>query len=149
MSSFRFEGQRIAYSEFGGGPAAVTAAGTRRPRGAPAGARPLILVHGLLLSQQMHWPLAKDLAARGNRVITVDLLGHGESDRPRDMWRYSMHFFGKQLIALMDHLQIEQAVIMGTSLGANAALEVADMAPERLRGMVIEMPVLDNGLLSR
>jgi pimeloyl-ACP methyl ester carboxylesterase len=107
----------------------------------------VILVHGLLLSQQMHWPLAEDLAARGHRVITVDLLGHGESDRPRDMWRYSMHFFGEQVVALMDHLHIEQAVVMGTSLGANAALEIALTKPERLRGMVIEMPVLDNALL--
>ena len=48
----------------------------------------------------------------------------------------------------MDHLGIEQAVVMGTSLGANTALEIASVAPERLRGMVIEMPVLDNGLLS-
>ena len=47
----------------------------------------------------------------------------------------------------MDHLEIEQAVVMGTSLGANTALEIASVAPERLRGMVIEMPVLDNGLL--
>jgi pimeloyl-ACP methyl ester carboxylesterase len=78
----------------------------------------------------------------------VDLLGHGESDRPRDMWRYSMAFYGEQVLALMDHLEIEQAVVMGTSLGANAALEVASRSPERLRGMVIEMPVLDNGLLS-
>ena len=149
MSSFQFEGQRIAYTEFGGGPAAVTASGGRgrTAKSAARGTRPLILVHSLLLSQKMHRQLAEDLAARGNRVITVDLLGHGESDRPRDMWRYSMHFFGKQLVALMDHLEIEQAVVMGTSLGANAALEVADMAPERLRGMVIEMPVLDNALL--
>ena len=149
MSSFQFEGQRIAYSEFGGGPAAVTAAGGRgrTARSAPASTQPVILVHGLLLSQQMHWPLAEDLAARGHRVITVDLLGHGESDRPRDMWRYSMHLFGEQVVALMDHLQIEQAVVMGTSLGANAALEIALTKPERLRGMVIEMPVLDNALL--
>ena len=95
----------------------------------------------------MHRPLAEDLAARGNRVITLDLLGHGDSDRPRDMWRYSMAIYGEQVVALMDHLQIEQAVVMGTSLGANAALEVAAHSPERLRGMVIEMPVLDNGLL--
>jgi pimeloyl-ACP methyl ester carboxylesterase len=149
VSSFQFEGQRIAYTEFGGGPAAVTATGGRgrTAKSARRGTRPLILVHGLLLSQKMHRQLAKDLAARGNRVITVDLLGHGESERPRDMWRYSMHFFGKQLVALMDRLEVEQAVVMGTSLGANAALEVADMAPERLRGMVIEMPVLDNALL--
>jgi pimeloyl-ACP methyl ester carboxylesterase len=149
MPSFKLEGQRIAFTEFGGGPAAVTPAGARgrTAHSAPASARPLILIHGLLLSQRMHWPLAEDLAAYGNRVITVDLLGHGESDRPRDMWRYSMQLFGEQVVALMDHLQIEQAVVMGTSLGANTALEVALAHPERLRGMVIEMPVLDNALL--
>jgi len=149
MAGFEFEGQQIAYTEYGGGPAAITESGTRgrTARSAPANGRPLILVHGLLLSQQMHKPLAEDLAARGNRVITVDLLGHGESDRPRDMWRYSMRFFGDQLVALMDELRIDEAVVMGTSLGANTALNVALTAPERLRGMVIEMPVLDNALL--
>jgi pimeloyl-ACP methyl ester carboxylesterase len=150
MGSFLFHGQRIAYTEYGGGPAAVTSGGKRSTtsRRAAAAKRPLILVHGLLLSQKMHRPLAEDLAGRGNRVITVDLLGHGESDRPRDMWRYSMHSFGEQLVALMDHLEIDQAVVMGTSLGANAALEVAATAPERLRGMIVEMPVLDNALLA-
>ncbi len=154
MAHFEFEGQRIAYTEYGGGPAAVTPSGIRSPTrpgtaiSAPASARPLILVHGLLLSQTMHHPLARHLAARGNRVITVDLLGHGESDRPRDMWRYGTSFFAQQVLALMDHLELEQAVVMGTSLGANTALEIALEAPQRLRGMVIEMPVLDNGLLA-
>ena len=149
MSSFRFEGQRIAYTEYGGGPAAVTTTGGRgrTARSARASARPLILVHGVLLSQEMNRPLAKELAASGNRVITVDLLGHGQSDRPRDMWRYSMGIFARQVIGLMDHLEIDEAVVMGTSLGANAALEIASLAPERLRGMVIEMPVLDNALM--
>jgi pimeloyl-ACP methyl ester carboxylesterase len=149
MPFFKFEGQRLAYTEFGGGPAAVTAGGGRgrTARSAAAAARPLILLHGLLLSQEMHRPLAQALAARGNRVITLDLLGHGHSDRPRDMWRYSMATYGEQILALMDHLQIEQAVVMGTSLGANAALEIAAHHPERLRGLVLEMPVLDNGLL--
>jgi pimeloyl-ACP methyl ester carboxylesterase len=55
--------------------------------------------------------------------------------------------FGEQVVALMDHLEIEQAAVMGTSLGANAALETAASHPQRLRGLVIEMPVLDNGLL--
>jgi pimeloyl-ACP methyl ester carboxylesterase len=63
------------------------------------------------------------------------------------MWRYSMRFFGDQVVALMDALGIDEAVVMGTSLGANTALNVALTAPERLRGMVIEMPVLDNALL--
>jgi pimeloyl-ACP methyl ester carboxylesterase len=149
MPAFEHDGQRIAYTEYGGGPAAVLTSSGRRARtarSAPAAGRPLILVHGLLLSQEMHRPLAEALAARGNRVITVDLLGHGESDRPHEMWRYSMGAFGEQLLALMNHLQLDQAAVMGTSLGANAALELASRAPERVRGMVIEMPVLDNAL---
>src|SRR3954471_23074742 len=130
MPSFKHDGQRLSYTEHGEGPKIT------------------VLLHGLLLSQRMHQPLAKDLAARGNRVITLDLLGHGASDRPRDMWRYSMTFFGEQVVALLDELGIDEAVVMGTSLGANTTLEVASVAPERLRGMVIEMPVLDNALLS-
>jgi pimeloyl-ACP methyl ester carboxylesterase len=150
VPSFLFHGQRIAYTEFGAGLAALQSNGTRgrASRRTAASNRPVILVHGLLLSQKMHRPLAKALAARGNRVVTVDLLGHGESDRPRDMWRYSTHAFGEQLVALMDELEIAEAVIMGTSLGANASLEVAATAPERLRGMIVEMPVLDNALLA-
>src|ERR1035441_11016140 len=134
MATFEFEGRRIAFTEYGGGPAAVTEAGARgrTASSSRSGSRPLILVHGLLLSQEMHRPLAEDLAARGNRVITIDLLGHGESDRPRDMWRYSMSIFGEQVIALMDHLGIEQAVVMGTSLGANTALEIASVAPDQI-----------------
>ena len=51
------------------------------------------------------------------------------------------------MVALLDHLEIDEAVVDGTSLGANTTLEVAALAPERLRGMVLEMPVLDNALL--
>lgn len=151
MAHFKFRDRhRIAYTEYGGGPAAVTSSGTRgrTARSSKALQRPVILIHGLLLSQTMEQRLAEDLAARGNRVITLDLLGHGESDRPRDMWLYSIQAFGQQTLALMDHLGIEEAVVMGTSLGANTALEVASTAPERLRAMIIEMPVLDNALLA-
>ena len=112
------------------------------------GSRNLVLLPGLLFPSRMHEPLARALADRGNRVITFDLLGHGESDKPRDMWRYSMPIFARQVVALLDHLEIDEAVIGGTSLGANTTLEVASLAPSRVRGMVIEMPVLDNALLA-
>jgi pimeloyl-ACP methyl ester carboxylesterase len=130
MPSFKHGGQKLAYEIHGDG------------------SRNLVLLPGLLLPSRMHEPLAQDLVARGNRVITLDLLGHGKSDRPRDMWRYSMPSFGRQVVALLDHLEIDQAVIGGTSLGANTTLEVASLAPTRVRGMVIEMPVLDNALLA-
>jgi pimeloyl-ACP methyl ester carboxylesterase len=106
-----------------------------------------VLIHGLLLSQKMHEPIARDLADRGNRVITIDLLGHGRSDRPCDMRKYSMRAFGGQVVGLLDHLGVDEAVIAGTSLGANTALEVCAQAQDRVRGMVVEMPVLDNALL--
>jgi pimeloyl-ACP methyl ester carboxylesterase len=51
------------------------------------------------------------------------------------------------VIALLDHIGVEQAVIGGTSLGANVTLEAAAAAPERVRGLLVEMPVLDNALL--
>src|SRR4051794_22123474 len=120
------DGHRLVYDEFG------------------SGSRPLVLLPGLLLPRSMHRPLATALAERGNRVIVPDLLGHGESDRPRDMTLYSMPLFAQQTIGLMDHLMIEEAVVGGTSLGANVTLEVCVAAPKQVRGAVIEMPVLDN-----
>jgi pimeloyl-ACP methyl ester carboxylesterase len=94
----------------------------------------------------MQAPLARSLAERGNRVVTFDPLGHGASSRPRDQWRYSISAFAQQTLELMDHLELEHAVVGGTSLGANISLEVASQAPERLAGMVVEMPVLDNAI---
>jgi pimeloyl-ACP methyl ester carboxylesterase len=79
-------------------------------------------------------------------VVTLDLLGHGRSDRPSDPLVYSMTAFAEQVVALLDHLEAPEAVIGGTSLGANVSLEVADIAPDRVRGLIVEMPVLDNAV---
>lgn len=129
MPSFQHAGYRIAYTEHGTGDDVV------------------VLVHGLLFSQKLMVPLARHLAERGYRAITIDLLGHGRSDRPSDMQAYSMAGFGEQLVALLDHLEVERAVFHGLSLGANSALEAAVSAPDRIRGLIIEMPVLDDALL--
>ena len=96
-----------------------------------------------MLPRTHHYPLADALAERGNRVILIDLLGHGESDQPAHSRYYTMELFGRQVVALLDHLDIPEAVIGGTSLGANVTLEVAVHAPERCRGLFVEMPVLE------
>ncbi|MBK9036529.1 MAG: alpha/beta hydrolase [Myxococcales bacterium] len=127
-STFEHAGRRIAYRTFGQGERAV------------------VLTHGLLMDSRMYSALAPTLAARGYRVVTVDMLGHGDSAPVTDMTAHSMPAYGADVIALLDHLGVAQAVIGGTSLGANVALEAAAAAPERVRALFLEMPVLENGL---
>jgi pimeloyl-ACP methyl ester carboxylesterase len=127
--SFEYEGHRLVYDEYGEGDKVV------------------VLLPGLLFSRKMHRPLAEELEKGGYRILCLDLLGHGESDRPPEMWNYGMSLFGRQTIALLDHAGVDKAVIGGTSLGANVTLEAAAVGPDRVRGMLIEMPVLDNALL--
>src|SRR5207302_1308406 len=111
--TFRHRGQRLAYTIFG------------------EGRRWVVLTPGLLLPATMDEPLARFLAERGERVVTLDPLGHGRSDRPRDMRKYSIAGFAADVVALLDHLDVDDAVVGGTSLGANITLEVAAIAPRR------------------
>ncbi len=142
MADFRFEGQRLAYTIHNPSGSGANPPGS----GADHGPRTTVVLPGLLLSQKMQAPLARSLAVEGNRVITFDPLGHGRSARPIEPWRYSMGAFAEQTIGLLDHLEIDRAVIGGTSLGANVTLEVASRAPERMVGMIVEMPVLDHAI---
>ena len=129
-SSFRTRGHRLAYSDYDGGGA------------------PVLLMPGLLFPREMHHPLAEELARRGHRVLLLDPLGHGASDRPHDMWLYSMASFADDAVALLDHLEIEKAVVGGTSLGANITLELASRYPQRAAGMLLEMPALEHALVA-
>jgi pimeloyl-ACP methyl ester carboxylesterase len=129
-SSFRTRGHRLGFSDYDGGGA------------------PVLLMPGLLFSREMHDPLATELARRGHRVLLLDPLGHGTSDRPRDMWLYSMPSFADDAVALLDHLGIDRAVVGGTSLGANITLELGSRYPDRLSGMLLEMPALEHALVA-
>jgi len=128
MGTLSYQGHRIGYDEYG------------------EGERPLVLVHGLLMNRRMFERLGPALARRGNRVICVDLLGHGGSDQPDDLRLYSMPLFAEQIVAVLDHLGLERAIVGGTSLGANVGLELAVRHPDRVEGLFVEMPVLDNAL---
>jgi pimeloyl-ACP methyl ester carboxylesterase len=119
---------RLEYTEYGGGD------------------RWVVLLHGQLMPRRMQQPLARALASQGLHVVTLDLLGHGRSDRPADPLVYSMTSFAEQVLALLDHLGVEKAVVGGLSLGANVSLEVASNWPDRVQGLIIEMPVLNNAL---
>ena len=127
--TFEWKGYNLAYSDFG------------------SGDRVLVLMHGLLMNRHMFDRIAPEMASRGYRVITIDVLGHGASDRPEDMRLYNMPAFGDQIAALIDHLDLDRPVVGGTSLGANAALEFGYAHAGKARALLVEMPVLDNALL--
>ena len=128
MGTFRFRGHRIHYDEHG------------------EGDRVLILIHGLLMNGQMYDALAPEVAARGFRVVTVDLLGHGHSARPDDVRAHSMTIYADLVAELVEHLEADRPVVGGTSLGANVTLELAHRHPGSTRALLIEMPVLEHAL---
>ena len=127
VGTWRWHGHRLRFESYGDGP------------------RTLVYLHGLLLPARCNRPLAGEIARHGHRVVLPELLGHGGSDGPRHATDHRLDFMADQVVALLDHLGADQAVVGGVSLGANVTLQVAATAPERLRGAVLEMPVLERG----
>ncbi len=123
--SFEVDGLQIHYEVYG------------------TGSKVLVFTHGILLDSQMNRRLATDLAAAGHRVVLLDLPGHGQSEKPRHASAHRIDSYARYVIALLDELGLEEAVIGGVSLGANVSLQVAAQAPERVRALIIEMPVLE------
>ena len=107
------------------------------------GDRVLVYLHGLLLDAGLNRGIASSLAERGHRVVLLDLLGHGRSDKPTHASEYRMDLYVDQVLALLDELDVEKAALGGLSLGANVSLLAAVRAPERVRSIVLEMPVLE------
>ncbi len=124
---YTFEGHRLAYETYGRGKRAV------------------ILIHGLMMSKRMQEPLARALAEEGNLCITVDLAGHGKSDK--HLYNWDIPRYAAAIDSLLEELDVSQVVAIGTSLGANIALQLANDNPKRVRGMVIEMPALENAMI--
>jgi pimeloyl-ACP methyl ester carboxylesterase len=128
MGTFRFRGHRIHFDDRGDSDRAV------------------VLIHGLLMNGRMYDGLAPEIVARGLRVVTLDLLGHGRSARPDDVRAHSMTIYADLVANLVEHLELDRPVVGGTSLGANVTLELAHRHPGSARALVVEMPVLEHAL---
>jgi pimeloyl-ACP methyl ester carboxylesterase len=109
-----------------------------------SGDRVLVWLHGLLLDANLSRGLARRLAAKGNRIVLLDLLGHGRSDKPRHAGAHRMDLYAEQLLCLLDELGLDQVVLGGVSLGTNVSLLATVQAPDRVRGLILEMPVLES-----
>jgi pimeloyl-ACP methyl ester carboxylesterase len=124
--SFEHRGRRLVYDDYDGGSSRV-----------------LVYLHGLLLDAELNRGIADALAAQGHRVVLLDLLGHGRSDAPTHASEYRIDSYAEQVVALLDHLGVDRAVLGGLSLGANVSLVAAAEHPERVRGLILEMPVME------
>ena len=93
---------------------------------------PVVLLHGFPLSGAI-WHEQQQQLSEQYRVIVPDLRGHGRSPAPRGV--YEMDLLARDVLTLLDELQIKQAIIMGHSMGGYVTLAAWKRAPERFRAL--------------
>jgi pimeloyl-ACP methyl ester carboxylesterase len=101
---------------------------------------PILLVHGFASSKNVNWVYptwVSELKKNGRRVIAFDNRGHGDSEKLYDAAQYRIDIMASDISALMDHLKIERADVMGYSLGSRMTAVLARQAPERLRSAIL------------
>ena len=98
---------------------------------------PVVLLHGLGGSKITWLPVLGPLAEH-HRLIVPDLPGHGESDKPRA--DYSPRFYARAVRGLLKELGVEQAVLIGNSLGGRVVLELALRSPDRVAALALLDP---------
>jgi len=101
---------------------------------------PIFLVHGFASSKNVNWVYptwVSELKKNGRRVIALDNRGHGESSKFYDSAQYEIATMAGDVIALMDHLEIARADVMGYSMGARMTAVIARNQPRRLRSAIL------------
>jgi pimeloyl-ACP methyl ester carboxylesterase len=100
----------------------------------------MILVHGFTSNRAENWRRLGwygALERRRMRVVAMDARGHGESAKPHDPAAYGRDALAGDILALMDHLDIPRAHILGFSMGSRTALAAALKAPERFATLTL------------
>ncbi|HZS63918.1 MAG TPA: alpha/beta hydrolase [Xanthobacteraceae bacterium] len=104
------------------------------------GGEPIVLVHGFASNKEVNWVQpgwTATLAAAGRRVIALDNRGHGQSTKLYDPSDYRMALMAADVRALLDHLGLAHADIMGYSMGARIAAFLAVNHPQRTRSLIL------------
>jgi pimeloyl-ACP methyl ester carboxylesterase len=119
--------------------------------GAPPGAPVLLCLPGLTRNGRDFARLAQRYSAQGWRVLCPDLRGRGLSDRDPDPSRYRPDRYVADVVTLLDHLELPQVSIVGTSLGGMMGTMLAALQPTRVRALVLNDvgPVLEAEGLAR
>ena len=95
---------------------------------------PILFIHGIYASQRQ-WFQQIDYFASNHQVITCDLRGHGQSSATKNP--YTVKLFADDLIALLDHMGLEQVTCCGHSFGGLVAQELALTYPDRIRALIL------------
>jgi pimeloyl-ACP methyl ester carboxylesterase len=101
---------------------------------------PVVLVHGFASNKEVNWVYTSwvtELTAAGRRVIALDNRGHGESTKLYDPSAYHSATMADDVRALLDHLQLQHAAVIGYSLGARIAAFLTLAHPARVRSAVL------------
>ncbi|MBL0736530.1 alpha/beta hydrolase [Flavobacterium sp. GN10] len=96
--------------------------------------RTIVLLHGFLENKKM-WLEYADLFSEKYRVVTIDLLGHGESDCLG--YVHKMEDNANAVNEVLEHLKIEKAIIAGHSMGGYVGLAFAELYPEKIQKLVL------------
>ena len=117
MNRVRLNGIELAFEEIG------------------SGGQVLLLIHGHPFDHTMWRPQFGPISRLGWRLIVPDLRGYGASAAGGQ--KTTLETFARDLIALLDHLGIDQAIVAGLSMGGQIAMEICRLAPARVRGIVL------------
>jgi pimeloyl-ACP methyl ester carboxylesterase len=120
MASFNYDGVEIAYLDEGEGDAVV-------------------LVHGFASTKEVNWVnpgWVATLTRAGRRAIALDNRGHGQSTKFYDPADYHTAKMAEDVRALLDHLELERADVMGYSMGARITAFLSMQHPERMRSAI-------------
>ena len=107
-------------------------------KGDTLGWRPFIFQHGL--GGDVSQPAGVFPPPRGFRLISLDCRGHGGTRPLGPADKLSFSSFADDVVALMDHLGLQRAVVGGISMGAGVALNLASRYPKRVAGLVLSRP---------
>jgi pimeloyl-ACP methyl ester carboxylesterase len=101
---------------------------------------PILLIHGFASTHEVNWVFpqwVKTLTGAGRRVVAFDNRGHGRSEKFYDPSSYTLPKMAEDAHALLDHLHIEVADVMGYSMGARIAAFLAKTHSHRLRSIIL------------
>lgn len=122
MNTVSLNGIELAFEDLGNG-----------------GSQVLLLIHGHPFDHTMWQPQFEPISRLGWRLLVPDLRGYGASaGRGEDAGeKTTLETFARDLIALLDHIGVQQAVVAGLSMGGQIAMEICRLAPARVRGLVL------------